>query len=196
MSSNQVTNACVRCGKPITVYKSKAKRGVGKHCSLACRYPQTDSERFASKVATLGPVIRPELGHCHTYNGQIDHLGYGRFFINGRKEKAHRVAWLLHYGRWPEPCALHRCDNPSCVRVGHLFEGTKKHNTRDMVSKGRGRYVSHHGERHGRAKLSNADVVAIRAQACVETQASLARRYGVSATQVCAIVNGKARKTA
>ena len=32
---------------------------------------------------------------------------------------------------------LHRCDNPPCIKLDHLFLGTCKDNTRDAMSKGR-----------------------------------------------------------
>lgn len=41
-------------------------------------------------------------------------------------------------GRW----ALHTCDNPRCINGEHLFWGTPKDNTADMVAKGRHRKVS------------------------------------------------------
>lgn len=50
---------------------------------------------------------------------------------------AHRYAWFLEYGRWPEPEALHHCDNPPCCDVDHLYEGTQQDNVDDMIARGR-----------------------------------------------------------
>jgi hypothetical protein len=52
---------------------------------------------------------------------------------------AHRIAYELECGPVPEGMfVLHRCDNPPCVRVSHLFLGTRADNLADMRAKGRG----------------------------------------------------------
>lgn len=33
---------------------------------------------------------------------QVDHRGYHRVSVMSRDRLAHRVAWLLHYGSWPD----------------------------------------------------------------------------------------------
>lgn len=58
--------------------------------------------------------------------------------INGKIVAAHRYAWEQANGPIPESMFVcHRCDNPPCINVDHLFLGTPKDNTRDMALKGR-----------------------------------------------------------
>ena len=66
--------------------------------------------------------------------------GYGQFKDRSyHHETAHR--WLYEHLHGPLGAlfALHRCDNPACVRPSHLWAGTKRQNTLDMVAKGRHR---------------------------------------------------------
>jgi hypothetical protein len=64
--------------------------------------------------------------------------GYGRFNFNGKLILAHRMSWILTNGEIPnEMCALHSCDNPSCVNPSHLRLGTKKDNSQDKIQRGR-----------------------------------------------------------
>jgi hypothetical protein len=52
---------------------------------------------------------------------------------------AHRMSWEMHFGPIPEGMlVLHHCDVRRCVRPDHLFLGTARDNTRDMIAKGRG----------------------------------------------------------
>jgi hypothetical protein len=120
-------------------------------------------ERFNEKVNLNGPIVRPELGHCHIWTGKHrhGHFPYGQFYFNGRIHEAHR--WILEQAHGPLPegqCALHRCDNPSCVRLDHLFAGTRRDNFFDMYNKGRHR--PGRGERQRDAKLTYEDADLIR----------------------------------
>jgi hypothetical protein len=63
---------------------------------------------------------------------------------NGRRGTgstfAHRFSWTIHYGTIPDGMdVLHKCDNTLCVNPEHLFLGTQKDNSKDMVKKGRRR---------------------------------------------------------
>jgi len=101
--------------------------------------PPTIQERFYAMVNKNGPVD-PTLGTpCHLWTG-FTHKGYGRFSVNGKTERAHRVAWTLIGGREiPEGHdVLHRCNNFGCVNYGgHLFTGTHTQSMQIMALKGR-----------------------------------------------------------
>lgn len=170
--------------------------------------------RFNSHVDRHGrvPTHKPELGPCHVWTGGKNEHGYGLFNVGdlpgvSRKcQKSHRVAFLIEHGRWPEN-ALHRCDNPACVKTrpdelgpAHVIEGTQGENVRDMVAKGRHgmRDPSHaargsahgsrlhperilRGERSPAALMTVEQVREIRAlHTSGETLAAIGRRYGVT----------------
>lgn len=75
---------------------------------------------------------------CWLWTGYIEKRGYGRFGYNYKTIEAHRMSWIIANGEIPEGMIIcHECDNPSCVNPDHLFLGTHKDNTWDMVDKGR-----------------------------------------------------------
>lgn len=123
---------------------------------------------------------------CWLWLGQIRGAsGYGAITIKNKVCSAHRVSYEVHCGPIPHGMFVcHRCDNRICVNPYHLFLGTPAENMADMISKGRQRNAV--GSRHGRAKLTAADVIAIRAATGI-THQSLADRYGVSRQQVSRI---------
>lgn len=118
--------------------------------------------------------------------------GYGLLQVAGarsRKTTAHRIAWVIARGDLdPEMLVLHRCDNPSCVNVDHLFLGSPKENSDDMVGKGR------HAWRNGQPwqKLRAGDVARIRFfRFCGHSQQAVADQIGVSRALVSLVENGK-----
>lgn len=63
---------------------------------------------------------------------------YGQITIAGAIHKAARLSYVLAFGPIPDgQQALHRCDNPPCVRPDHLFLGTNLDNIADRHAKGR-----------------------------------------------------------
>ena len=75
---------------------------------------------------------------CCEWTGSCNNHGYGRRSRNGVVGYVHRQAWEEAFGPIPKGMrVLHRCDNPRCYNVDHLFLGTQGDNVRDAVAKGR-----------------------------------------------------------
>lgn len=126
-------------------------------------------------------VRRGAADQCWPWLGATVFGGYGAFRLDGRLVRAHRVAFFLSNGRWPAAFVLHACDNPPCCNPDHLFEGTNDDNVHDMIAKGR----HAHGERIPSARLTAADVVAIRiAHSGGASAIDLAQAFGVSPSTV------------
>jgi len=124
---------------------------------------------------------------CIEWTGHRAEFGYGRRRVSGRRWMTHRLAWVEAHGEIPAGmCVLHRCDNPPCINVAHLFLGTKGDNNRDRGAKGRG--APQQGEHNPRARLTPAQVDAIRADP--RPQRTIAIEYGVRQPAVSRIKTG------
>jgi hypothetical protein len=78
---------------------------------------------------------------CYEWSGYCKKTGYGWVMFNGRNWLAHRLVWTLKNGPIPVGiCVCHKCDNPKCCNVDHLFLGTVLENIEDMIKKGRGQH--------------------------------------------------------
>lgn len=121
---------------------------------------------------------------CIEWHLRCSPSGYGQVRREGKQQQAHRWTWAEEHGPIPDGmCVLHRCDNPPCVNLDHLFLGTPKDNMRDMWQKGRGVSLT---------KLTDAQVEEVRQ--ATGTQASIGLHYGVSRGHVGNIRGGKRRK--
>ena len=74
---------------------------------------------------------------CWEWTGVTKIFGYGNTSWNGKSTVAHKLAWFLTFGTWPNGLLLHSCDNPPCCNPNHLREGTHLDNMWDAIEKGR-----------------------------------------------------------
>ena len=117
--------------------------------------------------------------------------GYGGLEYHGKWWQAHRLAWSALKGEIPAGlCVLHRCDNPRCVNVDHLFLGTHLDNVNDCISKGRRTVLI--GEQRPSAKLSASEVKIIRARHHrfdrSNSMQKIANDYGLALTTIARII--------
>ena len=115
--------------------------------------------------------------------------GYGRLTASKKSWLAHRRAWFLINGD-TDLCVLHKCDNPPCCNPRHLFVGTLKENTRDMVKKNR----HSKGEKHTVSKLTASEVIYIRNAKNIKST-SLATMFNVSRGTIWLIRVGRIWKS-
>lgn len=130
-----------------------------------------DEERFWAMVQITDG--------CWEWLGSRTEAGYGRFYVEGVEWLAHRFS--LHLGGVDVTGlkGCHRCDNPPCVRLDHLFAGTAKDNVQDMLDKGR-----------SRSRLSNEQIRRLQLGLELGTVAEIATRLGVSTAVVSRVQTG------
>ena len=148
------------------------------------------------KLMGLNPDIEERMqdridksGDCWLWTGTIYDSGYGIIINYGKRERVHRVAYVLAYGDIPDGMLVdHKCRVRNCVNPRHLRLATNKQNmenreglaTSAVPYRGVSRVfrkkaqayhyigkVYHHGEyhycgTHSTAELANASVVAKR----------------------------------
>jgi len=148
--------------------------------------------RKASVINSLYFEERTKLNEktgCLEWTLHRNRQGYGSLKHKGKQWAAHRLMWTLTYGSILEGLNVcHKCDNPSCVNIKHLFLGTTQDNINDKMQKGR--FRPSYGEANGYSKLTEAQVQAIRADC--RTQYAIAEAYGISQGTVSEIKIGRA----
>lgn len=101
---------------------------------------KTSSELINELFAKAIP--NGECLECHL-KGSIDRLGRERPYISvggrdGKKWGVPRFVWFECKGALKDDeWVLHKCDNPKCINLDHLFIGSPQDNTNDMIDKGR-----------------------------------------------------------
>lgn len=116
--------------------------------------------------------------------------GYGRLRYLGKKVLHHRLVYCLHnkieLAAIEGLQVMHTCDNPSCINPDHLLLGTHADNMHDKAIKGRVK-----GEAAGNVKLTEKQVLEIRALAPIIQYSLLASQYNVAVPTIKDIVARK-----
>ena len=117
---------------------------------------------------------------CWEWTAALSPNGYGQIKRPGERKQipAHRLSYLIHYKEdISKSLVCHTCDNRICVKPSHLFLGTYKDNSQDMVNKGR----DLHGSKHPGSKLTVDKVIALHKMRDEgKSIGELARIFGVS----------------
>ncbi len=130
---------------------------------------------------------------CWIWTGARAGLGYGYFRLRseGKNFYAHRTAFLIVHGHWPNVCR-HTCDVYACCNPDHLLDGDHTDNMRDAIE--RGQMVHAKGEQHVHV-LKERDVIEARTWR-VEggTFPEMAAYYGVAKSTIRSAVQGRSWK--
>ncbi len=133
--------------------------------------------RFWSKVD-----VRQTTCRCWEWTARRNAWGYGEFKHRGASTYAHRFAvTAAGIDLKPDQVVMHTCDNPACCNPTHLLVGDHAMNVADRVAKGR----SAKGSSNGRAKLTEAQVLAVRSDD--RPAAQIATELGVSVATISLI---------
>lgn len=126
---------------------------------------------------------------CFEWQMAIHKGGYGVIEYQGRQRQVHRVAFAVFRRDVPGGLFVcHKCDNRKCINPAHLFLGTAKQNSEDMVRKGR---VTRGSDCH-KAKLTDVDVAGMPARYMNgESTKEIADSHGVSMLTVSRILSKK-----
>ena len=128
-------------------------------------------------------------GDCWNWTGGIGHEGYGDLNFNHKKYLTHRFSYELHNGKIPEgKLVCHKCNNRKCVNPDHLYAGTQKQNSNDMILAG----TLIHGKDHCHAKITEKDAVEIQRLYAQGgwTHRTLAEKFRINHSNIGNILRG------
>lgn len=181
----------IRFGQPCSIdgcFKPTLNHGwCARHYRRWYRYgnPLAGGEYKGRCLAYLRDVVMAYEGdECLIWPYARNNYGYGKIKVSGRNHIASRFVCEEHRGPPPTPEheAAHSCGNGhlACVTKRHLDWKTVVENSADMVLHG----TSPTGERNASAKLTEADVYAIREREGFSSPRDIASEYGISRVSV------------
>lgn len=136
-------------------------------------------------------LLRATVGHvgddCLPWPYCMDPTGYGKASVGGLRVRASRSMCLLAHGDPPTPAHehAHSCGNRACFNPNHLRWDTKGGNAADRALHG----TENRGEQNGHARLTEAEVRAIRADS--RLQRIIAVEHGIAPHHVSQIKSRK-----
>ena len=132
------------CGNITFIRKDSLLKGSSKSCG--CNINQSKILKFKKEnpQATDQEIMKERIkahtkwnGECLEWTATLSN-GYAVFVHNKRVINASRASWISEFGPIHKgKLVLHHCDNRKCCRIEHLFLGTHKDNTQDMILKKR-----------------------------------------------------------
>lgn len=121
---------------------------------------------------SVPPPVESDRGYitaCHIWQGQIDKIGYARRDVASGTVLAHRQVYIAAHGPIPPGMDVHhRCEQTDCVRLDHLELWTRSQHIR-----------SHRG-----ISPQKYEVICDALRSGEDTQAAVARRFGVSKSYI------------
>lgn len=178
------------------------------HCGATFRCFSHKQKFCSEECAFLGRIKKNEKTGCIEWQGNINNSGYGVICVKryGKRKivSTHRYSWEREHGAINDNlCVCHKCDNPKCVNVDHLFLGTRYDNNHDRSLKKRSgkrffteedRYkysCINRGENNNASKLTEDQVKTIKRMRGKYTRVEIAKMFNVSLSCIKDIFGGK-----
>lgn len=180
------------CEKPIRTKKSGLCTA---HLHRLRRHgdPLSGTAGTGEPLAFATAALASETDECILWPFGKDRHGYGRMSVDEKGVTVSR--WVCEQVNGPPPAgkrsdARHSCGNGhlGCITKKHLQWGTRQQNCDDTVAQGR----TTRGVKNASAKLTDAEVRAIRALKGVLCERELGERFSISAAQAGNILRRKA----
>lgn len=169
--------------------------------SITLKITEKEKVRFWKKVDK-----KLDDNQCWEWTGAtLKNSFYGKVKIQHKYYLSHRLAYYMFYGDPGLLLVCHKCDNQKCCNPAHLFLGTDKDNSQDMVMKKRCKSGGEHwckvkpqsilrGEQRWNVKLNSGIVQEIRKMYLAGgiSQSKLAQKFKICQHTVFKIVRNKA----